>query len=167
MDTGSCYNGGNVNLSGTLNGTFFFNGNVSIGNVTGTATLILFGNATLSKTTGNPTIQLTAQTNPQVPQALSSVSSLMKGLLIYDPEPWSKKGVDISGNSSSYLNGTVYVPNAPLTYGGNSSATAPNPGCYQIIAYSVTFSGNTKIDESGCPALGASSPDVRYVQLVQ
>jgi Putative Tad-like Flp pilus-assembly len=166
--TGSCYNGGNVTLSGTLNGTYFFNGNVTIGDVTGTATLILFGNATLSKTTGNPSIQLTAMTNPQVPPALSSVpgiSSLMKDLLIYDPEPWSKKGVDISGNSSSYLNGTVYVPNAPVTYTGNSSVGTP--GCFQVIAYSVTFSGNTKLDDSKCISDGATTLEVQYVRLVQ
>ena len=133
------------------------------GNVTGTATLILFGNATLDKTTGNPTITLTAQTNPQVPPALSSVASLMKDLLIYDPEPWSKKGVDISGNSSSYFNGTVYVPNAPVTYGGNSSVGTP--GCFQVIAYAVKFSGDTKLDNSGCP-VGTVKPLVQRVHLV-
>ena len=137
-----------LQLSGNLNGTYFFNGDVEIGNVTGTATLILFGSATLGKTTGNPSIQLTAQTNPQVPPALSSVSNLMKDLLIYDPEPWSKKGVNITGNSSSYFNGTVYVPNAPLTYAGNSSVSTP--GCFQVIAYAVKFSGNTKLDNSKC-----------------
>jgi putative Flp pilus-assembly TadE/G-like protein len=156
-----------LQLSGNLNGTYFFNGAVEIGNVTGTATLVLFGSATLGKTTGNPSIQLTAQTNPQVPPALSSVSNLMKGLLIYDPEPYSTKGVDISGNSSTYLNGTVYVPNAPLTYSGNSSGSTPNPGCFQVIAYAVKFSGNTKLDESGCAALGISPLEVQYVRLVQ
>jgi Flp pilus assembly protein TadG len=165
--TTPCYNGsGSGNLSGPLNGTYFFNGNVSIGDVTGTATLVLFGNAaSLGKTTGSPSIQLTAQTNPQVPSALSSVAGLMKDLLIYDPEPWSKKGVDISGNSSSYLNGTVYVPNAPLTYTGNSSVGTP--GCFQVIAYSVKFSGNTKLDDSKCISDGAPTLEVQYVRLVQ
>ena len=44
--TGPCYN--TVSSNGPLNGTYFFNGNVSIGDVTGTATLILFGAATLN-----------------------------------------------------------------------------------------------------------------------
>jgi hypothetical protein len=164
--TTHCYNGGNQTLSGNLSGTYFFNGNVSIGNVTGTATLVLFGNAaSLGKTTGSPSIQLTAQTNPQVPPALSSVSNLMKDLLIYDPERWSKKGVDISGDSSSYLNGTVYVPNAPVTYGGNSSVSTP--GCFQVIAYAVTFSGNTKLDNSKCISDQAPGTlQVNYVRLV-
>ena len=42
----------------------------------------------------------------------------MKDLLIYDPEPYSTNGVKVTGNSSSYFNGTVYVPNAPVTYAG-------------------------------------------------
>ena len=32
-----------------------------------------------------------------------------------------KRVVKITGNPDSYFNGTVYVPNAPVTYGGNSS----------------------------------------------
>jgi hypothetical protein len=165
--TTPCYN--TVPPNGALNGTYFFNEPITIGggaSITGTATLVLFGNATLT-INGNPTIQLTAQTNPQVPSALSSVINLMKGLLIYDPEPWSNKGVHVTGSSDSYFNGTVYVPNAPVTYQGNSSASTPNPGCFQVIAYSVTFSGNTKLDESGCPALGAGQLQVQYVRLVQ
>ena len=50
------------------------------------------------------------------------------------------------------FNGTVYVPNAPVTYGGNSSVSTP--GCFQVIAYAVTFSGNTKLDNSKCIRMG-------------
>jgi hypothetical protein len=114
--------------------------------------LILFGSATLT-INGNPTIQLTAQKTPQVPPALSSVQSLMTDLLIYDPEPYSKKGVNITGNSSSYFNGLVYVPNSPVTYGGNSNVTSPS--CFMVIAYAVTFSGNTNLDDSKCISDGA------------
>jgi hypothetical protein len=171
-ETCSCYNtppaqNKPLQLSGALNGTYFFNGAVNIGSVTGTATLILFGpNATLGKTTGNPTIQLTAETNPAVPSALSSVSGLLKDLLIYDPEPFSKKGVDVTGDSSSYLNGTVYVPNTPVTYGGNSGVTTPNPGCFQVIAYAVQFSGNTHLDDSKCISDGAKTLQVLIPRLV-
>jgi len=171
--TTPCYNDGLTvnNGSLTLNGTYFFDRDVKItgGIITAGpngATLVLFGGATL-KISGSPTIQLTAQTNPQVPPALSSVSSLMKGLLIYDPEPYSKNGVNVMGNSNSFFNGTVYVPNTPVTYGGNTSGSTPNPGCFQVIAYSVTFSGNTKLDESGCAALGSGQLQVQYVRLVQ
>jgi hypothetical protein len=169
-ETGACYNAGNQSLSGALDGTYYFSGNVKIQSssttVTGTATLVLFGGATWT-ITGGPTIQLTAKTNPAVPPALSSVSSLMKDLLLYDPEPYDKNGVNITGSSNSYFNGTVYVPNTPVTYSGNSAVGTPDPGCFQLIAYAVTFAGNTKLDNTKCISDGAVGPKVRYVKLVQ
>jgi Flp pilus assembly protein TadG len=167
-NTAKCYNAGNQSLSGTLTGTYYFSsGQVNIGSVNGTATLILFGSATLPKITGNPTIQLTAVKNPAVPSALSSVSGLMIDLLIYDPETVaSNKSVTISGNASSYFNGTVYVPNSPVTYGGNSSVGTPNPGCFQVIAKAVTFSGNTNLDNSKCISDGATTLQVLIPRLV-
>ncbi len=71
------------------------------------------------------------------------------------PSPTIKKGVNVTGNSSSYFNGTVYVPNTPVTYAGNSSVGTP--GCFQVIAYAVTFSGNTKLDNSKCSSDGATT----------
>jgi hypothetical protein len=162
------YTGNNLTLPPTLSGTYFINGNVKINGtptITGTATLVFFGTGTLT-ITGNPTIQLTAETTPTVPATLSSVQSLMTGLLIYDGEPNSQQGVNISGNSSSYFNGTIYVPNADVTYGGNSSAQAPSSGCYQVIAYGVQFSGNTKLDDSGCNS-NTVRPQASTVRLVQ
>jgi Putative Flp pilus-assembly TadE/G-like len=161
-----CYNAGNKTLPSTVNGTYFFNGTVNIGSVSGTATLILFGSsANIPKITGNPTIQLTGQTNPQVPPALSSVRNLMTDLVIYDPETTSNnKSVDISGTSNIVFNGTVYAPNATVTYGGNSSASTP--GCFQVIAAAVQFSGNAKLDDSKCISDGAPTLEVRYVRLV-
>jgi hypothetical protein len=162
-----CYN--TVPPSGPLNGTYFFNAPITIGGnttITGTANLILFGNATLT-INGNPSIQLTAVTNPQVPPALSSVQSLMTDLLIYDPETTKNQTVKVTGDSNSYFNGIVYVPNSPVTYTGNSSATAPSPGCFAVIAYAVAFSGNASLDNSKCIRDGASfPPTVKYVRLV-
>jgi hypothetical protein len=170
-EAGQCYNTG-TSLSSALNGTYYFTGDVKVSGsptITGTATLIFFGGATLT-ITGNPTIQLTAMSSPTGPSTLSSVASLMAGLLIYDGEPkQNNKTVNISGTSASYFNGTVYVPNAPVTYGGNSTSAAPNPGCYQVIAYGVNFQGNTNLDNKGCPwqtNSGGAKPDVQTVRLV-
>jgi hypothetical protein len=165
-DTNACVNQGNQSLSGTLTGTYYFNsGAINIGSVNGTATLILFGTATWTKITGNPTIQLTAPKNPAVPPALSSVSGLMIDLLIYDSEiTAANKPVTVLGNSSSFFNGIVYVPNSPVTYGGNSSVTSP--GCFQVIAKAVEFSGNTKLDNSKCISDGAKTLQVLIPRLV-
>uniref|UniRef100_A0A973VZP2 Flp pilus-assembly TadG-like N-terminal domain-containing protein n=1 Tax=Bradyrhizobium septentrionale TaxID=1404411 RepID=A0A973VZP2_9BRAD len=174
-ETCSCYNT-NPTFSSTtsLNGTYYFSGNITInGNptITGTATLIFFGSGTSLKFTGNPTIKLTAMAAPTGPSVLSaSVKALMAKLLIYDGEAYSKQGVNISGTSNSYFNGTVYIPNAPVTYGGNSSG-APSSGCYQVIAYAVSFQGNTTLDNSGCVGSSgtgsAAEPNVQTVRLVQ
>jgi len=165
-----CYNAGPQTLSGTLSGTYFFSGAVSFPggsrSVTtgpGGATLILFGSgASLSGPGGSASVTLTAQTNPVVPSALSSVRNLMTDLLIYDP---SSLSVDLRGNPTSYYNGTIYAPNAAVTYGGNTSVNSP--GCFQLIAASVKLFGNAKLDDSKCVSDGAATPEVDYVRLVQ
>ncbi|WLA68402.1 pilus assembly protein TadG-related protein [Bradyrhizobium diazoefficiens] len=169
-ELGACYNAGNPSFPSSLSGTYYFMGNVVLNGgapISGTATLIFFGGGTL-RITGNPQIQLTAMKSPAGPPTLSSATkSLMTDLLIYDDQAYSKQGVNISGNSGSYFNGTVYVPNTPVTYGGNSSSSAPTTGCYQVIAYAVNFSGNTKLDNSKCKSDSAATPNVQTVRLVQ
>ncbi|MFQ3453784.1 pilus assembly protein TadG-related protein [Bradyrhizobium sp. UFLA01-814] len=169
-ETGACYNKGSPTLPSALSGTYYITGNVKINGsptITGTATLIFFGGGSLT-ITGSPTIQITAVKSPAGPSVLSStVKALMTDLLIYDNEAYSKQGVNISGSSSSYFNGTVYVPNTPVTYGGNSSSSAPATGCYQVIAYAVNFQGNTTLDNSKCTSDGAAKPNVQSVRLVQ
>jgi hypothetical protein len=174
----TCYNavgpGNNFgNGSFTLSGVYFFSGNLTIGgnaSITnppgGTATLILLPGSTLT-INGTPTIQLTAPSSvssTQVPAALATQTQNMTDLLIYDPETTTNQPVNITGNSSSYFDGTVYAPNADVKYGGNSSG--PASGCYQVIAYGVTFSGNTTLDDSGC-ASNAVRPRPTTVRLVQ
>jgi hypothetical protein len=173
-EAGQCYNAGNGNFpsngSISLSGTYYFTGDVKINGsptISGTATLIFFGSATLT-ITGSPIIQLTAMTSPAGPTALASVANLMIDLLIYDGEAAKKnQTVNISGSSASYFNGTVYVPNAPVTYAGNSGSTGPDPGCYQVIAYAVNFIGNTKLDNSKCISDSAVTPNIQTVRLVQ
>jgi Putative Flp pilus-assembly TadE/G-like len=154
------------NQSYPLNGVYFFSGNLTINgnaNITGTATLILLPGSTLT-INGNPTIQITAPdsvTTAQVPAALASVVNLMSKLLIYDPETTSA-GVRITGSSTSYFNGITYVPNSDVTYQGN---TTQNYSCVEVIAKGVTLSGNSQLDNSGCPA--SVTPRSQYVRLVQ
>jgi hypothetical protein len=157
-----------------LTGTYFFsetvsfpggNGNLTSG--TGGVTLILLNGASLSGGSNNSTIQLTAQTDLSnvplpAPLASSSVRSLMTDLLIYDP---SSASVNFRGTIRSYYNGTIYAPNAAVTYGGNTSVGTS--GCFQLIAASVNFSGNAKLDDSKCNSDGAPTPEVDYVRLVQ
>ncbi|MDN4986786.1 pilus assembly protein TadG-related protein [Bradyrhizobium sp. WYCCWR 13022] len=172
-EAGACYNSGNPTFPSKMSGTYYFTGNVKLNGsptITGTATLIFFGGASFT-VTGTPTIQLTAMTSPTGPSTLSAtVKALMTKLLIYDDEAYTKQGVNISGTSTSYFNGTVYVPKTPVTYGGNSSG-APSSGCYQVIAYAVSFTGSTTLDNSGCVGSAgsgsAAEPNIQTVRLVQ
>lgn len=149
-----------------LNGVYFFSGSLTIqsAEITGTATWILLPGATLT-INGNPTIQLTALdtvSTTQVPAALTSVVGLMSKLLIYDPETTaSNQSVTISGNSTSYFNGIVYAPNASVVYQGSTASYT----CVQVIAKGVTLSGNSNLDNSGCPA--SSKIESHIVRLVQ
>jgi hypothetical protein len=161
----------------TLNGVYFFaNGAINIAGsttITGTATTLILlppkfvkasdPGASLS-TNGNPIIQIAAPASvlaAQVPAKLASVLNLMSSLLIYDPEPYSSKGVVLTGNSTNYLTGITYIPNAPVTYQGSTvSAT-----CTEVIAYAVKLSGASNFDNSGCPA--SVVPLSQYVQLVK
>ncbi|MGX1321591.1 hypothetical protein AB7M17_005044 [Bradyrhizobium sp. USDA 377] len=174
--TAPCYNTTWPSGSATLSGVYFLTGDIKInGDVTisGTATLILLPPKFLSNgdkgatltITGNPTIQLTAPDTvaiTQVPASMSTVVGLMSKLLIYDPEPYSKQGINISGNSSSYFKGIMYVPNTPVTYTGSAVSSGT---CTEVIAYAVTLSGNSSFDNSGCPA--TSKPTSQIVRLVQ
>ncbi|WP_426442450.1 pilus assembly protein TadG-related protein [Bradyrhizobium genosp. P] len=176
--TSPCYNNGFPAGNQTLNGVYFFTGNVTISGsvtVTGTATLILLGPKFLSNGdkgatltfNGNPTIQITALSSvssTQVPTKLatSSILSLLSGLLIYDPETTSKnQTVTISGNTTSSFTGITYLPNADVVYQGSTVSST----CVEVIAKGVTLSGNSNFDNSGCPA--SSKIVSQYVRLVQ
>jgi len=163
------------NKTYNLNGVYFFaDGPITIqGNtkITGTATLILLPPGFVKtsdpgaslKITGTPTIQLTAETSvstTQVPAKLASAVNLLSDLLIYDPET-TAKGVNITGNAASFFNGITYVPNSDVTFQGSTQTF----NCVEVIAKGVTLSGNTNLDNSGCPA--SSTPTSQYVRMVQ
>jgi Flp pilus assembly protein TadG len=155
------------NSTYNLNGVYFFSGNVTISGsavITGTATLILMPGSTLT-INGNPSINLTAPssiTTDQVPIALQSVVSLMRSLLIYDPQTTSgNESVQISGNSTSSFTGITYAPNADVVYQGSTVSST----CVEVIAKGVKLSGNSNFDNSGCPA--SVKPVSQYVRMVQ
>jgi Flp pilus assembly protein TadG len=149
-------------------GTYFFSGNLKLtGNgalntVTGGATtIILLPGASLSMT-GTSTLSLIAQTTvptSQLPVALQPYAGLLGGVSLFDPETGSPT---ITGNNTNTAYGIMYLPNAAVTFAGNSSVTT---SCMEIIAASIEFSGASNLVNSGCPA--AIIPVAQIVQLVQ
>ena len=94
---------------------------------------------------------------------LSAASSgTYAGVLMYvDPRtPAKNNTLQITGNSDSSLQGTIYAPSVEVRMIGNSeidgSAGIDTP-CMQIVALYATFTGNTSVTNE-CPSgSGASS----------
>ena len=121
---------GNSTNSITLNGgVYFISGTLTLtggASISGTALFILLPGASL-KATGGSSINTSA--NPsvaasQLPPALQSSASLFANMAIYkifDPDQ-SKNGpndITIGGNSNINFKGTMYLPNANVTFQGN------------------------------------------------
>ena len=106
---------------------------------------------------GGATVNLTAPSDP---------SYAHPGLLFYqDPRAPTNQIAKFNGGSSMALNGSLYFPKQEIEYAGGNSPTAPT--CTQIIGLRVTFTGNSKVDNSGCVALGVKPVTISGIQLVE
>ncbi|MGL3214928.1 DUF7305 domain-containing protein [Bradyrhizobium sp. BR 1433] len=100
-----------------------------------------------------------------LPAALQSSASLFQYMSMYDA---SAAAVQFGGNSNINLTGTIYAPNAAVTFQGNPTISMGNgTSCGQLIAASVAFNGNATLDSSGCPTQVQVKSPPQYVQLVQ
>ena len=124
----------------TLNaGTYILNGGglrATGGNILQGTDVTFYNTATAGQTysdvslLGNTTLRLSAPT-----------SGPMEGILFFQDRniaTTSTAGDHISGDSSSFIDGAIYVPNGKVTYTGSSSAT----GYTAIVAKTVEFTGN-------------------------
>jgi Flp pilus assembly protein TadG len=92
---------------------------------------------------GNPTIQLAAP-------ATNSFNSAFNGVLFYtDQKAALGNSVKLTGDSASTFSGAMYFPSSAITFSGNSGGTAPT--CSEIVGYSVTLTGSSQVNVSGCP----------------
>jgi hypothetical protein len=137
---------------------FFYNATIKIngGTLNGTGvTLVLLGDSSLSISGG--TVNLSAP-------AVNTTSSHLNGVLIDDQAPnKSKNAVTISGGGTVTLGGAMYFPNVDVTYGGTSAN--PNTTCAEVIANTLTISGNTYMSTANCaPGTIAKTQVVALVQ---
>jgi phage gp45-like len=79
-------------------------------------------------------------------------------MAIYDQ---SSSAITFGGTNSINLTGTMYVPNAAVTFQGNPTLNA----CGELIAASIAFNGNATFNNQGCST--ATKPGSMYVSLVQ
>src|SRR5579875_453246 len=118
-------------------------------------TVTINGGATVSLTApaagaaaGVPGIALWIDRNaPLATDYLNGGSNQNINGVIYMPS----QQVSFKGGSNQNINGVIYMPSQQVSFnGGSSQATT----CLQLIALSVTFSGNsdTYITQTGCSA---------------
>ena len=73
--------------------------------------------------------------------------------------------VSIQGSATVTLNGGMYFPNASVCIAGN--AFSGTESCLSLVAWSITYTGNTTENLTGCSAIGTKTAANRSVNLVQ
>jgi Flp pilus assembly protein TadG len=74
---------------------------------------------------------------------------------------WANAGTN---NSTVSINGTVYLPNGYLAWGGTPTTAL---GCRQFIVNTITMGGNPGLNASGCNLTAGQKPIGSIVTLVQ
>lgn len=131
--------GFNVGAQGVVNGTgVTIVLTMSNAPATGTSNLVAGMNIN-----GGATLKLTAPNTGDY-----------KGMLFYQDRRATRLGevVQLNGNSSSVLQGAIYIPQNQITFNGT---TGMNTNCLQLVGQRLVFSGNSRITNV-CPA-GSSS----------
>ena len=111
---------------------------------------------------GGASINLTAMTVTQLEAAGVAHDQAVKlaGILIFEDR--NSSGSDknkINGNSSTILNGAVYLPVSNLDIAGSAGVTDQ---CLRLVASTITLSGNMSMD-SFCPP--DTTPDEEDAEL--
>ncbi|MBI3706725.1 MAG: hypothetical protein HY246_03440 [Proteobacteria bacterium] len=88
------------------------------------------------------------------------------GLLFFQDRRAGSSGSNkINGGSGMNLAGDIYFPSQPVQFSGDNKTSLHH--CTQIIARTVTFIGNSTIDNSGCKDAGIEPVHVTGVALVE
>ncbi len=136
--------------------------------------LSMSGNSTLIGS-GGVTIVLTSSTGSSYATMNISGGSTLTlvaptagataGLAIYQDRNAPTTGSDsISGGSAQNITGAIYFPSQTVTYSGGGSAGGAS--CTQIVAYKITFSGNSNFN-SNCNGVGVATIGTSSGQLVE
>ena len=149
----------NFSLSGTktLNpGVYYISsGNVSISpnsDITGSGVTIYLAAGVGLSMNNNARVRLSAPT-----------TGTYKGVLFFSARD-NTSSIKFNGTANSLLTGALYFPNQNLEYLGNFSGDG---GCTQVVAQTVTWTGNTSIAQD-CSAYGmANIPSTNTVKLVE
>lgn len=142
-------------------------------NTTGGVTIFL----TNSTTGGNPAtvgfganavVNLTA---PTPTNCTSSGNCATTGIALFQDRvtcsgSTSACANNLTGGTAQNITGAIYFPNNSLNYSGNNSTGAGAPPCTQLVAYQITFTGNSQFNNS-CTTAGTQTIGVMASQLVE
>jgi hypothetical protein len=79
---------------------------------------------------------------------------------------YSSPSSTIAGAPGAMLNGLVYFPNSWMTFTGSPSDASP--GCLLLVVKSLTVSGASSLETSGCASAGLSDlPVIHTVALAE
>ena len=125
-------------------------------------TIILTGTSPGSvQTNGNSTVQLSAPTSTNC--ASAGTCSYTNMLFIQSPSATADNNTKINGSNTSSYDGAMYFPKVQLEFTGSSGGITK---CAMVMAYTLTFSGNTNLQNntSGCAA--ATTVPGKMIRLV-
>ncbi|MCW5749858.1 MAG: hypothetical protein KIT81_01825 [Alphaproteobacteria bacterium] len=99
-------------------------------------------------------------------KAPSDPSYAHPGLVVYqDERAPSNKTAKFNGGATMRLTGAVYMSGQEVEWAGDNSTTAPT--CTEVVARRITFTGNSKIDNSSCEEMGVTPIQITGVRLVE
>lgn len=120
-------------------------------NVTGPGVLFVLKNGAGIRINGGADVALTGMSVSQLEAAGVSSDQAIKlaGMLIFeDRNSPGNTGNKMNGNSSTVLNGTVYLPVSNLDIAGSAGVTSQ---CLMLVASTITLTGNMEMT-SFCPS---------------
>jgi hypothetical protein len=146
---------GGMNIQGNLTlqpGTYIIEGGNFTVNaqaaITGTGVTIIL---TSSSGTNYGTVTINGGATVSLTAPAAGAAAGVPGIALWIDRNAPLATDYLNGGSNQNINGVIYMPSQQVTFnGGSSQATT----CLQLIALSVTFSGNsnTYITQSGCSA---------------
>lgn len=138
-----------INLSTTASfqsGFYYVKGNLAFqggSNVTGSGVTFFVDKSGTTAISGSATVNISAPT-----------SGTYAGVLLYgDRAGTTSNNNNISGSSSSVLQGALYYPTQNVTFSGGSSTPS---ACTEIIGDKITFSGSAYVGNN-CSGTGVKS----------
>lgn len=161
------YYNGSISISGTatfLPGLYYINGNFSFqgsANVTGNGvTFYIKGGG------GGHSVSINGGASVNFTAPAAGATAGVPGIVFFGDRTTTQGNNVFSGGSGEAIRGAVYFATQQVSYTGSSNDT----GCTQLIADTISVSGNSTLNASACSGMGTSDivvPGVSTVAIVE